>query len=393
MKIDAVDFFYLSMPEVLNIGNGSQDALIVRVVANDIVGWGECEAAPLVSIANWVCPMSHSACKPMRDTVLGQQIESPEDIARISRDVHADGLDIAQTDHTFSGVEIALWDLLGKTLEQPVYRLLGYDRAYPKTPYASLLFGDTPEATLEGARKTREENYRAAKFGWGPYGRGTVQADRDHVMAAREGIGPDGILLVDVGTVWVDDVSLAVPRLEALQEANATWLEEPFIGSALHSYNELSRLSGSVRLAGGEGSQNFYEAQHLIDHGGIGYIQIDTGRIGGIGPAKQVADYAKQKDVTFVNHTFTTHLALSASLQPFVGLEQDELCEYPVESTEMAQALTGGKTLERDGNGQVNVAEALGLGIEPDPASAASYLVDVEITVNGKTLYKSPALA
>jgi len=283
--------------------------------------------------------------------------------------------------------------LLGRKCEEPVYRLLGYDRAYPKTPYASLLFGDTPADTLAGARQTREENYRAAKFGWGPYGRGSVEEDRDHVMAAREGIGSEGILLVDVGTVWVDDVSLAIPRLQALQEADATWLEEPFIGPALRAYHELSLQSGAVRLAGGEGSQNFYEAQHLIDHGGIGFVQIDTGRIGGIGPAKRVADYAVEKDVTFVNHTFTTHLALSASLQPFAGIEKYELCEYPVESTEMAHALTGGEILERDANGQVNLPEAPGLGIEPAPETAAPYLVDVEITVNGKTLYTSPPLA
>ncbi len=65
MKIESVDFFYLAMPEVLDIGDGSQDALLVRVRAGGYTGWGECEAAPLVSIASLVCPMSHSACKPV----------------------------------------------------------------------------------------------------------------------------------------------------------------------------------------------------------------------------------------------------------------------------------------------------------------------------------------
>ncbi len=70
MKIEAVDFFYLSMPTVRDIGDGSQDALLVRMHAGGFTGWGECEAAPLVSIASWVCPMSHSACKPLRDANL-----------------------------------------------------------------------------------------------------------------------------------------------------------------------------------------------------------------------------------------------------------------------------------------------------------------------------------
>ena len=70
MQIEAVDFYYLSMPEILDIGDGSQDLLLVRVQAGPYVGWGECEASPLVSIASLICPMSHGACKPVRDSVL-----------------------------------------------------------------------------------------------------------------------------------------------------------------------------------------------------------------------------------------------------------------------------------------------------------------------------------
>src|SRR5205814_2362008 len=75
MRIEAVDFYYLSMPVVLDIGDGSQDLLLVRLQAGPHVGWGECEASPLVSIASLVCPMSHSACKPVRDSVLGQTLD------------------------------------------------------------------------------------------------------------------------------------------------------------------------------------------------------------------------------------------------------------------------------------------------------------------------------
>ena len=134
MKIEDVDFFYLAMPEILNIGDGSQDTLLVRVRADGLTGWGECEASPLVSIANWVTPMSHSACRSVRDLVTGQTVDSPHDITRLGNRVRAGGLDIAQTDHTFSGLEIALWDLLGKREGLPVYRLLGYDQAFPKMP-------------------------------------------------------------------------------------------------------------------------------------------------------------------------------------------------------------------------------------------------------------------
>ena len=110
MKIDSVDFFYLAMPVVQDIGDGSQDALLVRVRAGDCVGWGECEAAPLVSIASWHCPMSHSACKPVSASVLGQRLENAEDIRRINALVRAQSFDVLQADHTLSGIDIALWD-------------------------------------------------------------------------------------------------------------------------------------------------------------------------------------------------------------------------------------------------------------------------------------------
>jgi L-alanine-DL-glutamate epimerase-like enolase superfamily enzyme len=391
MKIESVDFFYLAMPVIKDIGDGSQDALLVRVCGGGLVGWGECEASPLVSIANWCCPMSHSACRPVRDAVLGQTLDGPEDILRINQSARALGLDIAQTDHTLSGVDIALWDLLGKARQQPVYKLLGFPRAYPKTPYASQLFGDTPQQTLEKAKQSRADGFRAVKFGWGPYGRGSVETDRDHVMAAREGLGNDATLLIDAGTVWYDDVERASLRLTALEDARATWLEEPFVGGALEAYSSLASQCRTVKLAGGEGAHNFFEARHLIDHGGVAFIQIDTGRIGGITTAKQVADYAFVRGVTFVNHTFTTHLALSASLQPFAGLPGHRICEYPVEATELARTLTR-TTLDRNVDGQVELPDAVGLGIEPDLDTVRRYLVDVNITVAGKTLYRSPGV-
>lgn len=391
MQIEAVDFFYLSMPQILDIGDGSQDALLVRVAAGGYVGWGECEAAPLPSIASLVCPMSHSACKPVQASVLGQRLERADDIVRIGNLVRANSMDLLQADHTLSGIDMALWDLLGRRLQEPVYRLLGYPRAYPKLPYASMLFGDTPQETLEKGKKARQLGYRAAKFGWGPIGLGTVQDDTDQFMAAREGLGEDGILLIDAGTVWKEDVDAAALRLPALQACRATWLEEPFVSGALDAYRRLAAQAGPVKLAGGEGSHNFHMAQHMIDYAGIGYIQIDAGRIGGITVAKQVADYARQRGVTYVNHTFTSHLALSASLQPYAGLEQDLICEYPVELKSLAVELTR-EHISLDEDGLIRLPERPGLGMTPNTEALQKYLVDVEIRVNGRLLYTTPPL-
>ena len=387
MKIEAVDLFYLSMPVITTEGDGSQDALLARVAANGHIGWGECEASPLVSIAAFVCPMSHGACRPVGASVLGQSIDGPEDIYRIASQIELDSMDLLQAPHTWSGVEIALWDLLGKVRGEPVWKLLGYRESFRKLPYASQLFGDSPEQTLSLAASARSHGFRAVKFGWGPIGRGDLQTDLDHFKAAREGLGRNVLLMVDVGQVFGNDVERASERLSALSEIQAVWLEEPFHTSALDAYAELSQKS-RIKLAGGEGAHNFYMAQHLIDYAKVGFIQVDAGRIGGIGPAKRVADYAASKGVTFVNHTFTSHLALSASLQAYAGLRNHEICEYPFAPKELAVAITKNH-LRRDKDGYVNAPDSPGLGIEIDPEAFQRYAVSVEIKVRNQVLFSS----
>ncbi len=160
----------------------------------------------------------------------------------------------------------------------------------------------------------------------------------------------------------------------------------------MESYRSLDGLSGSVKLAGGEGCHDFHQAKNMIDYAGLGFVQIDAGRIGGITVARQVADCAQARGVRFVNHTFTTHLALSASLQPYAGLEQHELCECPVEPSSLAQDLTQAKLLP-DPEGRIRLPEKPGLGMEPDAQAIQKYLVEVEIKVGGRVLLQSPSLA
>jgi L-alanine-DL-glutamate epimerase-like enolase superfamily enzyme len=362
----------------------------VRVAAGGFVGFGECEAAPLPSIAAFICPMSHGVCRPVAASVLGETLDGPDDIARIARNVAYFSMDLLQAPHTWSGVEMALWDLLGRARGEPVWRLLGYPRSEPKLPYASQLFGETPEETLAFGRAQRAAGFRAVKFGWGPIGQ-SLKGDIEHFEAAREGLGPDGVLLVDTGQVYREDIEAAAARLPALEAAGATWFEEPFDGHAYEAYGALAGRSSKVRLAGGEAAHNVAMARHLIDLGHVGFVQIDCGRIGGIGPAKAVADHAVARGVTYVNHTFTSHLALSASLQPFAGLKDHRICEYPVKPKPVALAFTR-THLARDTNGDIAAPDQPGLGIEIDLDGVRRYLVDVDIRVNGQTLYRTPTL-
>jgi L-alanine-DL-glutamate epimerase-like enolase superfamily enzyme len=268
--------------------------------------------------------------------------------------------------------------------------MLGYARSEPKRPYASLLFADTPDETRARVRAARARGFTAVKLGWGPYGSGSVSADADQVMAAREGAGPHMAVMVDAGQIFGEDVEAAAARLPALAAAGVTWFEEPFAGHAFEAFAALAARS-PVGLAGGEAAHNVAMARHLMDFGRVRFVQIDCGRIGGIGPAKTVADLAAARGVTYVNHTFTTHLALSASLQPYAGRAADVICEYPADPKPLAVAVAA-NPIPIAADGTLRAPEAPGLGVTVDTAALRPYLVEAEIRVGGRTLYATPAL-
>ena len=392
MKIESVDLFYLRMPEVLDIGDGSQDSLLCRVSAGGYVGWGEAVCSPLVGLSAWITPLSHSGCHPVIDSVLGAELNDPSDIAKVYQSVRKNSFyGLLQSDLLISGIEIAMWDCLGRAKSEPIWRLLGYEKSYPKLPYASVLFGDTADETKQKALAMKQAGFKAVKFGWGPFGTTTVQADAEHIFAARDGIGSDGYLMIDAGTVFKEDVEAAAARLPALHEANVYWYEEPFDGYAISSYAQLSARTPKVALAGGEGAHNAYQGKQLIDDGKVGFIQIDAGYVGGISNAYQIAQYANKKGVKYVNHTFTSQSALSSSLQSFAGLAASDISEYPMEPKLLCQELTTNR-IELDKNGMISAPDKPGTGMDINLDAVKKYLVQTQIQVGGKTLYTTPSV-
>jgi L-alanine-DL-glutamate epimerase-like enolase superfamily enzyme len=392
MKIESVDLFYLRMPEVLDIGDGSQDSLLCRVSAGGYVGWGEAVCSPLVGLSAWITPLSHSGCHPVVDSVLGAPLNDPSDIAKVYQSVRKNSFyGLLQSDLLISGIEIAMWDCLGRAKSEPIWRLLGYQKSYPKLPYASVLFGDTAQETKQKALAMKQAGFKAVKFGWGPFGTTTVQADAEHIFAARDGIGDDGYLMIDAGTVFKEDVEAAAARLPALHEANVYWYEEPFDGYAISSYAQLSARTPKVALAGGEGAHNAYQGKQLIDDGKVGFIQIDAGYVGGISNAYQIAQYANKKGVKYVNHTFTSQSALSSSLQSFAGLAESDISEYPMEPKLLCQELTTNR-IELDKNGMISAPDKPGTGMDINLDAVKKYLVQTQIEVGGKTLYRTPSV-
>lgn len=397
MKIESVDPFYLRMPNITSDADGTQDTLLVRIRTDTgLEGWGECDASPLVSIAVFCCPMSHGNIINIRTSLLGETIDAPNDILRLSEKVIRNGLDIQQIQHAFSGAEIALWDIIGKKLEKPVYQLLAEISGtsltpYPKLPYASVLFGNTPGETYQISTELREKGYHAAKFGWGPMGQFGEKNDIALVKAAREGMGKDALIMIDAGVVWGKDYETAYKRAEAFSEFSITWLEEPLAPDAIEAYSSLTKMKPHVPIAAGEGSSTVRFAEDLISNGGIQYVQIDTGRIGGIMSSFQVRRIAEKHNVQYVNHTFKSHLSLASALHVFATNPDFNLLEYPAAGSELSQRLVIDQ-YDIDPDGFVRVKDLPGLGTSVDTEGILPYLVPVRIEVGKDTIFEQSSL-
>ena len=397
MKITAVDPFYLRMPDITTAADGTQDTLLVRIQTDTgLEGWGECDASPLVSLAVYCCPMSHGNIINIRTSLVGETLEGPNDVLRLSEKTLRNGLDIQQIQHAYSGAEIALWDVIGQHLNTPIYRLLAEmsgtsDIAHPKLPYASVLFGDTAEATHHIATRLREQGYRAAKFGWGPMGKFGEANDIALVRAAREGMGPDAQIMIDAGVVWGSDHETAYQRAEAFSQFSPTWLEEPLAPDAINAYGALTRRNPSVRIAGGEGSNTYRMAEDIIVHGGVQFVQIDAGRIGGILPSFQVRQLAERHGIQYVNHTFKSHLSLAASLHVFATNPDFNLLEYPAAGSELSQRLVT-EPFHVESDGMVRIKELPGLGVSVDTEAIRPYLAPVRIEVGTDVVFEQGSL-
>jgi L-alanine-DL-glutamate epimerase-like enolase superfamily enzyme len=393
MRIVSVDPFYLKIPKVTDAADGTQDTFLVRVRTDEgLEGWGESDASPLVSLACYCCPMSHGNIVNISEALLGESVDSVEDVVRLHAKVLRKGLDIQQVHHAYAAADLALWDLLGKRLGRPVWRLLDGPEAVarPKRPYASVLFGDTPQATLEKARGIRAAGFDAAKFGWGPMGKLGRENDVALVRAAREGMGEESLVLVDAGVVWGRDDATAYERACDFAPYRIGWLEEPFLGDAIEAYARLAARKPPVPIAGGEASGRFRDAEDYVLNAGVSYVQIDVGRIGGITPAHRVRKLAEERGVTYVNHTFKSHLSVAASIHVFAAVERFRLLEYPTEGSPLARALTV-EPLGRDPDGLVRAPEAPGLGVTVDLDTVRKYLHAVKIEVAARTVFSQPA--
>jgi L-alanine-DL-glutamate epimerase-like enolase superfamily enzyme len=370
MKITRVEPIHLRLPEVNERCDGSQETLVVKVHTDaGLVGLGEVDSSSLVAKAIIEAPLSHKICRGLAECVVGQD---PFEIERLIHQMYEGSIFFGRQGaviQAMSGIEIALWDIVGQAAGRPVYQLLGGGFRKKFRAYASILFGDTPEETRRIGTDLVCQGYRAVKFGWGPMGQSEA-GDIAHVRAAREGLGAGVELMVDAGLCW--DTATAIRRAQQFEPFDLTWLEEPLHPDNIQGYARLSARA-PMRIAAGEEICDVKEFQTMMDVGGIDVVQVDVTRVGGLARSKRIGWDSVERHRLCVNHSYKTGINIAASLHFVAALPNTHYFEYCVEQGDLRKCLTKQEFPVIDG--EISVPEEPGLGVELNEEIVARYRV------------------
>lgn len=314
-----------------------------------------------------------AALKVLEPLYRGENALEPE---RVSEKLHQNTFWMGRggsITHTISGIDIALWDILGKATGQPVGRLLGGRYKERVRPYASLLM-DEPGPLVDHLHHLVGQGFRAFKIGWGPFGRrNDFRHDEAIIRAAREAIGAHNWLMVDPGgsdAYWPNGYKWALRTAEMLKDYDVTWFEEALRPDALEDYVALRR-NAPVPIAGGEVLTRRQAFQPWLQAGAFDIVQPDVTKVGGISEERRIGWMAQENGVKFIPHGWNTALGLAADLQLASAFPDTDFVEYLTGSVYIDDIVA--QRWQLDADGMLAIPDAPGLGVELDMDAVRRY--------------------
>lgn len=401
MKIVDIECHILVVPDLKeNATSSSQDDLIVIIHTDEgIQGIGETDTGPWLAKAAIEAPGSHSMAMGMKDLLIGQD---PFDTAAIWEKLYTYTCMSGRRGAVIcaiGAIDMALWDIKGKALGLPIYKLLGGAHQEYIEPYASLQphgktvqeYGDS---LIEWAKRAKDYGFTAGKMECtlgGPYKhiglKGSDQDMTDIITACREAVGKDFKMMVDVQYLWYDAKS-ALRTINKWEHLDLFFLEAPLQIDNLEGYATLAK-EAPMRIAAGEWQNTRFEFIDLLDKGNIDVAQPDIGRVGGITEAIRVCHLAQDRGKLIVPHCWktgigiaaTAHVAAVTSNCPMIEFLPSELCDSALRVELVEDPLL----ME---NGKIKLQEKPGLGINLNMDALEKY--KVESNMDTKPISKSP---
>lgn len=350
----------------------TKGALVVEIVTDEgVIGWGDCYGPAAVSRA-----VIESLYKP---ALIGQDPFNVEVIWEMLynkiKDYGLSGMTIS----ALSGVDIALWDIIGKACNQPVHRLIGGAFRNKVQAYATGFYFKTfdrlNEEAVEEALKYKEQGFKAIKM---KIGLGNHRKDIARVEAVRKAVGDDVEIMVDANHSFTVPQAINIGR--ELERLDVSWFEEPISPEDLDGYVEVSRAL-DMATAGGENEFTKYGFRRILAARAMDIVQPDVCAAGGITECKKIAALAQASAIACVPHAWGTAIGLAATVHFLASLPETPMCLFPISPLlEYEQTFNpfrdqlAKEPIVHKG-GFVDVSTKPGLGVDVDRAILDKYRV------------------
>ena len=378
MRISKVEAIPVRQPgKIEKINDSAQDGVIIKVYTDEgIIGYGEVDSAPWVVKAIIDSPISHRLCQGLGQAIIG---EDPFEIDVIWEKMFLSSIFYGRRGaaiQAMSGIDIALWDIMGKALGLPIYKLLGGAHRQKVRAYGSTLMPYTPAEAAAEAMKWKQQGFTALKMGWG----GFELSPRESVKlveAARNAIGDEMDLMLDIGFIPSPEYPVtSASRLlliNELRQFNPYWIEEPVYPDDYDGYKMLSERS-DLRIAGGENESTRFGFKQLIEYCNLAILQPDITRCGGLTEARKIGAMAAAHHTTVIPHAWSSGIVIAASLHFIASQPNSNLLEYCVWDTPIRREMLQKDFIVQDG--YVDVPQGPGLGITLNDDAIEKYRCD-----------------
>lgn len=338
---------------------------LIRVTTpSGLVGWGSCFTSGA---------LVEAALALLRPYLIGQSALEPERVSETllqSTFWQGRGGTVA---HAISGIDIALWDLLGKATGQPTARLLGGCYRDRIKPYASILFAEPP-VLRQRLEAVLYRGFKAVKIGWSGFGRVNSAYDRLLVKTARETVGDSVEIFVDAGgseQFWPHGYKWALETSKMLADFGVGWFEEALPPDDIDGFCRL-REHAPLPITTGEVLVRRQSFLPWIERGAVDILQPDTTKCGGLSEARRIAWAAYDHNIGFVSHGWNTAVGLAADLALAAALPTARYVEYITPAAYIDQLVTTPWRL--DDEGFLLIPTTPGLGIEIDEDALARFV-------------------
>jgi D-galactarolactone cycloisomerase len=306
-----------------------------------------------------------AAVQLLRPLLIGERADEPARVSeKLRQSTFWQGRGGA-VEHAISGIDIALWDLMGKICNQPVYRLLGGGYRDRIKPYGSILF-DEPARLRETLQQTVARGFKAIKLGWRPFGRRDRKTDELLMQTARETVGPNVELMVDAGgseQFWPHGYKWALETAKMLAAFDVVWFEEALPPDAIEGYIELRRHA-PLPIATGEVLTRRQSFRPWLERHAVDIVQPDCTKCGGLTEAWRIGWMAYDHNILLVPHGWNTAIGLAADLHLTAALPVARYVEFLTPCPYLDELVV--TPFRPDAEGYLHVPTGPGLGIELD---------------------------